>query len=1486
MQQTQHTWPSYIIYKDQALVLETIHAQGSLSCNSIEAQGLTACGKKVIEGLDPSGLSRTRISDEAERLRRQSPLLIVRDLKQRAEQAGLHLFAALTYEAAHIFDDLPEPQEPFCHFIVASARTLSTADWEKHIAAQQDVESMQRPSFHLLDDTSPSFSDHFKQAREHLRVGDIFEIVLSRRFVLDNPQRQAFSYLARSVASLQAPYRFAINFPGTALVGASPELLVHVEGRRVTNRPISGSMRRQSSSPELTSQESDELKKLYGSEKEKSELDMLIDLARHDLHRVCSAVEVSRYREALILESVVHTQATVTGTLKPGFDALDACFSCLNAGTLVGAPKKKAMEIIRSLEGDPRRFYGGNLIHCDPNGNLKSTILIRTYQIGADQVTLQAGATVLYDSSEDYEFWECGAKAQKLLDLVGLKDKAWGAGEPPPIDERASPEMKAHQILGGYADSGTTRAYASPLRALLIDNHDSFTFNLAALFEHLGCTVTVVRNDAPLPPKSSYDVLILSPGPSAPRDAGSLIEICQAHDGNTPIFGVCLGFQALVEARGGELGVMDYPLHGKARLISRRNVPDAELLNGLPEPFAAARYHSLYGKMMPDSFQVICVDSEGRPMGLSDLRENTAPICAVQFHPESFLSGTHGIVIARNWLERAEQWCKRSNQSQRSHAEAKAEILVKAILKDEPSEEFLASSLSGLNGSVLAQVVQRLRGTATPPPGLGAVLETARGGGHVFEVCGTGGTKSHRLNTSTLTALFSASVGLRTVKHGGRSASGHKGSLDLLEHFGLDLNHLYVTSPESLRTVGLAFLGAALTYAPFGRYAAKRKSYGKPSLFNLLGPLLSPARPTQRLLGCFGPDVFLLLIDTLCELGEDGVVLFATDSEGTIDEVNPLGTTRLAKVSDRKVTFHTLPPFQLHETAFGRQLQATTESTQSVPKRTALFQDGMAAAHELVYGKGNSLRAALAQDFVFANLALMIALDRGSDITAENVRQVFTRLSSLGPSLCLSAQATITLLKETSLDDPRSPLTGQHQSWMDALSQNPRRPTTTGASVTTDAGLKLTARARALLANHLLLAEVKERTPQLHFQSGLSLADRIAAYTQSASAISVVTHPHFDGSPDLLRAIRNLTERPLLAKDFIQSTSEIDVLADAGADGVLLLADWLSPAQIEALARHCLERGLVPVIESTVHDPAEWGHGASYVLPLLNARNLFSLLVGSRFRQEIAVGSSGSVWASDVSTPLEARLVMAQNKGVLIGEALMRLNSSNEIHAFLKKCSEKSPILKVCGAQSSEECISAVEDGADLVGINLIPHSKRHVKTSNLYDLLKCVHAAGTLGRVCLLTSDSSDDKIAEVLHRFGESACRLLSEQPYGLPLLPLACRKEDRDRCRQVLPVTPLLQSAKLRSVSFGARLLVIDGDQPGSGRPTSFFPCPADLKNVPVLVAGGITATNAQEQMDRSKDLGWNVVGVDVATGVSKQGGIGLDRQRIKELREQLP
>lgn len=657
--------PAFIVYKDSAVLIREYLAVGHFTTADIAIQSASPEGLSLLDGLHPRDFAREPVREEKERLSRRSPLLLLRRLQERCREKQLHLFSALSYEAAHIFEDLELPQAPFCQFLVARAETLPTGEllqelsqrWPQHFGMNSRFIT---EAYQLISDTSGRFHESFMASHENLRVGDLFEIVLSRRFVFDNPNEQAYLHLASCIASLAAPYRFALPFSSQQLVGASPELLVHVQDGLVINRPISGSMRREATSPELTASERCKLEELYRSEKEKSELDMLVDLARHDLHRICSEVEVSRYREALVLETVVHTQSTVTGKLRPGYDALDAVFSCLNAGTLAGAPKKKAMEIIAQLEQEPRQFYGGNLVHTSPDGELKSTILIRTCQITPSSVILQGGATVLFESKEDYEYWECGTKVKGLLEFLGHAELAFTQGPPPPIDTKEHATDPEHAILRSYRElqplSKAELPLSSPLRILLVDNHDSFTFNLVALFDHLLTniehTLTVVRNDVGMPKDDDFEVLVLSPGPSAPHEAGALLEITRRSHTRHPTFGVCLGFQAMIEAAGGELGIMPQPLHGKIRVV--RCTRDHPILQDIPESFSVARYHSLYGSRVPECFEVICADEQGRPMAMVSRASDgriTGPLhCGLQFHPESFLSGKWGALITRNWL--------------------------------------------------------------------------------------------------------------------------------------------------------------------------------------------------------------------------------------------------------------------------------------------------------------------------------------------------------------------------------------------------------------------------------------------------------------------------------------------------------------------------------------------------------------------------------------------------------------------------------------------------------------------------------------------------------------------------------------------------------------------------------------------------------------------------------------------------------------------
>jgi anthranilate synthase component II len=182
---------------------------------------------------------------------------------------------------------------------------------------------------------------------------------------------------------------------------------------------------------------------------------------------------------------------------------------------------------------------------------------------------------------------------------------------------------------------------------LLIDNYDSFTYNLAHLFQELGAEVTVLRNDALDADEAERlepSHLVISPGPGRPQDSGAAIEIVQRLGPRIPTLGVCLGHQAIVEAFGGEIGSARRLVHGKASSVSHDG---RGLFEGLPEPLEAGRYHSLAATAIPDSLEVCATTEDGEVMAV---RHREFPIVGIQFHPESVLTPA-GPALGKNFLE-------------------------------------------------------------------------------------------------------------------------------------------------------------------------------------------------------------------------------------------------------------------------------------------------------------------------------------------------------------------------------------------------------------------------------------------------------------------------------------------------------------------------------------------------------------------------------------------------------------------------------------------------------------------------------------------------------------------------------------------------------------------------------------------------------------------------------------------------------------------
>ncbi|MEO8359371.1 MAG: anthranilate synthase component I family protein [Vicinamibacteria bacterium] len=276
------------------------------------------------------------------------------------------------------------------------------------------VASTSGPGIELEPRTSrPKFEAGVETMLEHIRAGDIFQGVLSQRFetAFDGDPLDLYRSLRRTNP---APYMYFLKLgPDHAVLGSSPEVLVSLEGRKALTRPLAGTKPR-GATPDIDAQNASDL---LADEKERAEHVMLVDLARNDLGRVCEygSVKVTRQFEIERHARVMHIVSEVEGQLRPEHDALDLFRATFPAGTVSGAPKIRAMEIIDSLEPVRRGLYGGAIGYIDPAGRMDLCLAIRTMVVHKGRVLLQAGAGVVAESDPGREYEETRHKASALV---------------------------------------------------------------------------------------------------------------------------------------------------------------------------------------------------------------------------------------------------------------------------------------------------------------------------------------------------------------------------------------------------------------------------------------------------------------------------------------------------------------------------------------------------------------------------------------------------------------------------------------------------------------------------------------------------------------------------------------------------------------------------------------------------------------------------------------------------------------------------------------------------------------------------------------------------------------------------------------------------------------------------------------------------------------------------------------------------------------
>ena len=271
------------------------------------------------------------------------------------------------------------------------------------------VSMIERP-----DDKS-QYESAVRKAKRYIKEGDIFQVVLSRRWSVDS-SRSPLEVYRRLRRLNPSPYMFLLNFGDDAVVGSSPEMMVRIEGHNIETRPIAGTRRRGKDDSEDEKLVAD----LLSDPKELAEHTMLVDLGRNDLGRVCKPGSVV-VKDQMIIEKyshVIHIVSSVVGHLKAGVSPVQAHFSCFPAGTVSGAPKSRAMEIIDELEPRCRGIYAGSIAYIDFWGNLDSCIAIRTLVKRKNTYYVQAGAGIVADSVPSREYRETEAKAGILMKAI------------------------------------------------------------------------------------------------------------------------------------------------------------------------------------------------------------------------------------------------------------------------------------------------------------------------------------------------------------------------------------------------------------------------------------------------------------------------------------------------------------------------------------------------------------------------------------------------------------------------------------------------------------------------------------------------------------------------------------------------------------------------------------------------------------------------------------------------------------------------------------------------------------------------------------------------------------------------------------------------------------------------------------------------------------------------------------------------------------
>src|SRR5512142_1003599 len=501
----------------------------------------------------------------------------------------------------------------------------------------------------------------------------------------------------------------------------------------------------------------------------------------------------------------------------------------------------------------------------------------------------------------------------------------------------------------------------------LIDNYDSFTYNLVQYLGELGAELRVFRNDQisldeliALNP----DHLVISPGPGEPiKDGGISPEAVKYFTGKIPVLGVCLGHQCLGVVYGGKVDRAERLMHGKTSTVNHNG---KGIFKDIPSPFEGMRYHSLIvHEPVPPELEVLATTPEGEIMALKH-REH--PTYGVQFHPESILT-EHGKKLLKNFLDLKPAFiaggeftmlkpfiAKTINRIDLSADEAQEAMSV--IMTGQATQAQIGAYITALR--MKGETIPEITGSVRAMRSVALKVKLPQTGEPVYDIVGTGGDGAHTFNISTAAAFIVAGTGRKVAKHGNRAQSSHCGSADVLSALGVSLDLTPEQIAQAIQQIGIGFMFAAKFHPAMKHAIGPRKEIGQRTIFNVLGPLTNPAGANIQLTGVYSPNLTEPLAHVLNELGSKAALVI--HGANGLDELNTTGVNRVSHLKNGEVETYDLDPATL-----GLAQSTVQDLRGGTPDESA------AMMRELLSNKLNGAR----RDTVLLNAAAALAAETG-----------------------------------------------------------------------------------------------------------------------------------------------------------------------------------------------------------------------------------------------------------------------------------------------------------------------------------------------------------------------------------------------------------------------------------------------------------------------------------------------------------------------------